>query len=135
MSSKLCLLILSITDFLYGRREILHDHPYDHGNGLFPAEDGKVAEQKFLELLTSFSEVWICAFGFTLQPMFDELRKADTAGAKLHILLDHSQAMGKAELTKLKDLVSNLKQSDVTVTTAGVNSDKKDQFWHWKGWW
>ena len=27
----------------------------------FLPEDGKVAEQKFLELLRSFSEVWICA--------------------------------------------------------------------------
>jgi hypothetical protein len=99
----------------------------------FLPEDGKVAEQKFLELLKSLSEVWICAFGFTLQPMFDELKKADAAGAKLHILLDHSQAMGKAELPRLKDLVSNLKHSDVTITTAGVNSDKKDQIWHWKG--
>ena len=75
-----------------------------------------MAEQKFLELLKSFSEVWICAFGFTLQPMFDELKKADAAGAKLHVLLDHSQAIGKAELPKLKDLVSNLKHSDLTNT-------------------
>ncbi len=99
----------------------------------FLPEDGKVAEQKFLELLKNFSEIWICAFGFTLQPMFDELKKADAAGAKLHILIDHSQAMGKAELPKLKDLVANLKHSDVTITTAGVNSDQKDQIWHWKG--
>ena len=99
----------------------------------FLPEDGKVAEQKFLDLLKSFSEVWICAFGFTLQPMFDELKKADAAGARLHILLDHSQAVGEAELPKLKDLVSNLTHSDVTITTAGVNSDKKDQIWHWKG--
>ena len=99
----------------------------------FLPEDGKAAELKFLELLKSFSEVWICAFGFTLQPMFDDLKKADGTGAKLHILLDHSQALGKAELPKLKDLVSNIKNSDVTITTAGVNSEKKDQIWHWKG--
>ena len=99
----------------------------------FLPEDGKVAEQKFLEMLRSFSEVWICAFGFTLQPMFDELKKADAAGARLHILLDHSQSLGKAELPRLKDLVSSIKNSDVTITTAGVNSDKKDQIWHWKG--
>jgi hypothetical protein len=99
----------------------------------FLPEDGQAAEQKFLELLKDFSEVWICAFGFTLQPMFDELKKADAAGAKLHILLDHSQAVGKAELPRVKDLVENLNHSDVTITTAGVNSDKKDQIWHWKG--
>jgi len=60
----------------------------------FLPEDGNVAEQKFLELLKSLSEVWICAFGFTLQPMLDELKKADPAGARLHILLDHSRAIG-----------------------------------------
>ena len=63
----------------------------------FLPEDGQAAEQKFLELLKNFGEVWICAFGFTLQPMFDALKKADAAGAKPHILLDHSQAVGKAE--------------------------------------
>jgi hypothetical protein len=99
----------------------------------FLPEDGQEAEQKFLQLLKNFSEIWICAFGFTLQPMFDELKKADAAGANLHILLDHSQAVGKAELPRVKDLVENLRHSDVTITTAGVNSPKKDQIWHWKG--
>jgi len=42
----------------------------------FLPEDGKIAEAKFLELLNNLTEVWICAFGFTLQPMFDELKKA-----------------------------------------------------------
>jgi hypothetical protein len=99
----------------------------------FLPEDGKVAEQKFLELLRKFSEVWICAFGFTLQPMFDELKKADAAGAKLHILLDHSQERGKAEAPRVQDLAAHLKHGDLTITTAGVNSEEKDQIWHWKG--
>ena len=64
----------------------------------FLPEDGVEAQKKFLELLSIFSEVWISAFGFTLQPMFDELKKADKAGAKIHVLLDHSQETGKAEI-------------------------------------
>ena len=65
--------------------------------------------------------------------MFDELKKADKAGAKIHVLLDHSQETGKAEAPKVKDLVSNLKHGDVTITTAGVNSKAPSQIWHWKG--
>lgn len=99
----------------------------------FLPEDGNAAETQFLALLNNLSEIWICAFGFTLQPMFDELKKADAGGAKLHILLDHSQEQGKAEAPKVQDLVANLKHGDVTITTAGVNSAQKDQIWHWKG--
>ena len=99
----------------------------------FLPEDGKIAETKFLELLNNLTEVWICAFGFTLQPMFDELKKTDAKGAKLHILLDHSQEVGQAEAPKVQDLVANLKHGDVTITTAGVNSAHPDQIWHWKG--
>jgi hypothetical protein len=99
----------------------------------FLPEDGKVTEKAFLDLLNKFSEVWICAFGFTLQPMFDALKNADAQGAKLHILLDHSQETGRAEAPKVKDLVANLKHGDVTITTAGVNSGAPSQIWHWKG--
>ncbi len=99
----------------------------------FLPEDGSTAQAKFLELLRNFTEVWICAFGFTLQPMFDELKAADKAGAKIHVLLDHSQAQGTAEKPKVQDLVANLKHGDVTITTAGVNSAQPDQIWHWKG--
>jgi hypothetical protein len=99
----------------------------------FLPEDGTVAEGKFLELLQKFTEAWICAFGFTLQPMFQELKAADKAGAKIHVLLDHSQEAGKAEKPQVQDLVTNLKNGDVTITTAGVNSAKQDQIWHWKG--
>lgn len=99
----------------------------------FLPEDGDAAEKRFLELINSFNEVWISAFGFTLQPMFDELKKADGAGAKIHILLDHSQEVGRTEASKVADLVANLKNGDVTITTAGINSKTPSQIWHWKG--
>lgn len=99
----------------------------------FLPEDGTLARQKFLELLSKFTEVWICGFGFTLQPMFDELKNADANGAIIHILLDHSQERGKAEQPRVQDLVDSMKNGDVTITTAGANSAKKDQIWHWKG--
>ena len=99
----------------------------------FLPEDGQAAEQRFLDLLGHLSEVWISAFGFTLQPMFDELKKADAAGATIHILLDHSQEVGKAEAPKVLDLVKSLRHGDVTITTAGIHSGAPSQIWHWKG--
>jgi PLD-like domain len=99
----------------------------------FLPEDGSAAEKQFLDLLSKLSEVWISAFGFTLQPMFDELKKADAAGAKIHLLLDHSQAVGQAEAPKVKDLAANLKHGDLTITTAGIHSGAPEQIWHWKG--
>jgi hypothetical protein len=99
----------------------------------FLPEDGQQAEAIFLALLNNPGETWISAFGFTLQPMFDDIKKADAAGVKIHLLLDHSQSTGRAEAPKVKDLVQSLKNGDVTITTAGVNSGKPSEIWHWKG--
>jgi len=99
----------------------------------FLPEDGTIAEAKFLELLNNPGETWIGAFGFTLQPMFDNIKAADARGVKIHILLDHSQSGGHAEASKVKDLVASLKNGDVTITTAGLNSKKPSQIWHFKG--
>jgi HKD family nuclease len=99
----------------------------------FMPEDGPTARQKFLALLANPGEVWMSAYGFTLQPMFDELLKADARGVKIHLLLDHSQEAGRAEAPKVKNLAANLKHGDVTITTAGINSQAPSQIWHWKG--
>ena len=96
----------------------------------FLPEDGQAAKQAFLALLDQLTEVWICAYGFTLQPMFDELKQADANGATLHILLDHSEAETRAEAVKVQDLVSSLKRGDVTITTAGANSQRPAYIWH-----
>jgi hypothetical protein len=92
-----------------------------------------VARRAFLALLDQLSEVWICAYGFTLQPMFGELKQADTNGATLHILLDHSEAETRAEAGKVRDLVSNLKHGEVIITTTGANSQRPAYIWHWEG--
>jgi PLD-like domain len=96
-------------------------------------EDGQVARRAFLALLEQLTEVWICAYGFTLQPMFDELKQADAKGATLHILLDHSEAETRAEAGKVRDLVSNLRHGDLTITTTSANSQRPGYIWHWKG--
>lgn len=99
----------------------------------FLPEDGDLAKGVFLNLLQNYDEVWICAFGFTLQPMFDEIKAADARGAKCHLLLDHSQSAGHAEAPKVKDLAQSLKNGDLTITTAGINSGKPSDIWHTKG--
>ena len=55
---------------------------------------GKVVRATLKVAEVPLSEVWISAFGFTLQPMFDDLKKADASGARIHLLLDHSQSVG-----------------------------------------
>ena len=99
----------------------------------FRPEDRAAAQQKFLELLANPGEVWMSAYGFTLQPMFDELVTADTRGVKIRLLLDHSQKCGHTEASRVKTLVAQLKHGDVTITTAGINSRAPSQIWHWKG--
>ncbi len=99
----------------------------------FLPEDGDAARQQFLGLLNKLSEVWLSAFGFTLQPMFDELKQADASGAKIHLLLDHSQSVGQAEAPRVRDLAANLRHGDLTITTAGIHSGAPNQIWHWKG--
>lgn len=102
----------------------------------FLPEDGDVAQQRFLELLKQPRQVYLSGFGFTLQPMFDELANADNAGATIDLLLDHSQSNGRAEKPKINALAKSFEKngrSTITITTAGVNSAKPDQIWHWKG--
>ena len=99
----------------------------------FMPEDGAVAQKQFLELLANPGEVWMSAYSFTLQPMFAELLKADARGVKIHLLLDHSQEAGRAEASQVKNLATNLKHGDVTITTAGINSRAPADIWHWKG--
>jgi hypothetical protein len=99
----------------------------------FLPEDGPAAEAAFLELLAKPGEAWVSAFGFTLQPLFDEILAADAKGVPIHLLLDHSQAMGHAEAPKVKALAEGLHHGDLTVTTAGINSGAPRQIYHWKG--
>lgn len=100
----------------------------------FLPEDGPDAEKVFLNLLNGdYQELWISAFGFTLQPMFDAIKAADARGVKCHILLDHSQSGGTAEKPKVQDLVNSLKNGEVVITTAGAGSGKPSDIWHWKG--
>src|SRR5947208_1019394 len=71
--------------------------------------DGAQAEAEFLHHLADPSEMYIIAYGFTLQPMIDQFLANHAAGDPLHIYLDHSQASGNVE--------------DPTAPASGCSSD------------
>lgn len=98
---------------------------------LFP-DDEAVGEQAFLDLLKNPGETWIMAYSFTLVPLFNEIKAADAAGVKIHLLLDRSQSVGQSEAGPLKDLANSLKNGDLTVTTAGIYSTNPSDIWHTK---
>lgn len=100
----------------------------------FLPEGGDAAKARFLSLLNdpALKVCYISAFGFTLQPMFDAIIAADARGVEFDILLDHSQSTGTAEAPKVANLVKTLKNSHITITTAGLNSSKPSDIYHWK---
>ncbi len=67
--------------------------------------DGVQAEAEFLHHLADSGEMYITAYGFTLQPMIDQFLANHEAGDPLHIYLDHSQASGTAEKPQVQRLV------------------------------
>lgn len=80
----------------------------------------------FLGLLHNPWETWISAYGFTLQPLFNEIKAADAAGVHVHLLLDHTQACGHAESPMVHDLAASLVHGDLTICTSPVAG----QIWH-----
>ena len=67
--------------------------------------DGAAARAEFLHHLGDPAEMYITAYGFTLQPMIDQLIANHVAGDLLHIYLDNSQAAGQAERPQVQRLV------------------------------
>ncbi len=105
-----------------------------HELDYFLPEDGDAAQKEFLSILNGgYDEIWISAFGFTLQPMFDAIEAADARGVKCHLLLDHTQSGGIAEASKVKHLAKVFQNSDLTITTAGINAHRTSNIWHTKG--
>ncbi|HYY47137.1 MAG TPA: phospholipase D-like domain-containing protein [Thermoplasmata archaeon] len=82
--------------------------------------DGAQGEAEFLHHLADPSEMYIVAYGFTLQPMIDQFIANHAAGDLLHIYLDHSQASGMAEKPQVQRLVNA--GIEVTIGTSPVGS-------------
>ena len=95
-------------------------------------EDGHEAMQAFLAILHNPHETYLEMYGDTLVDLYQEIKEADANGITVHVLLDHTQSCGPTEQALVADLVANLKQSDVTITTAGPDAEKKSQIAHRK---
>lgn len=100
----------------------------------FLPEGGLAAKDRFLSILNDprLTQAYISAYGFTLEPMFDAIIAADSRGVSFDILLDHSQSTGTAEAPEVAKLVATLKNSHITITTAGIGSGAPSAIYHWK---
>lgn len=100
----------------------------------FLPEGGPAAKARFLQILAdpSLTKAYISAYSLTLAPCFDEIIAADARGVEFDILLDHSQSTGTAEAPLIANLVKTLKNSHITITTAGIGSGKPSSIYHWK---
>lgn len=100
----------------------------------FLPEGGPAAKQRFLDILAdpTLTKAYISAYSLTLAPCFDEIIAADARGVEFDILLDHSQSTGTAEAPLIANLVKTLKNSHITITTAGIGSGKPSSIYHWK---
>ena len=96
-------------------------------------EDGETAKQYLLQIFNEdIKEVYICAYGFNLDELLEEILKLDSKGIPVHMLVDFVQARGTYTWDKLVAFKSKLNNSDLTLTTAGVNSPNKSAIWHFK---
>lgn len=100
----------------------------------FLPQGGPAAKARFLGILADpkLTKAYISAYSLTLEPCFAEIIAADARGVEFDILLDHSQSTGKAEAPLIANLVKTLKNSHITITTAGVGSANKSAIYHWK---
>ena len=104
-------------------------------------DDGKAAEQEFLNHISDPGETYIIAYGFTLVPMIDDLIAAHKKGVPIHIFLDHTQSEGTMQKPQVQRLVDA--GLEVTIGTSpagskyichtkGVVSDDNPA-WCWEG--
>jgi PLD-like domain len=107
-------------------------------------QDGPAAQQEFLKNLMDPGETWIIAYAFTLPDMIHDLLNAHQKGIPLHIYLDYSQSVGKAEKPMVQQLVdagveitigTSTEGSQFICHTKGVVSDaaKGGSLWCWEG--
>ena len=98
----------------------------------FLPEDGDIARARFLEMIGKPGELYMSGYGCNMADLFAEFEAQDTAGVKQHLLLDYVQSQADNAKELLKHLNHMQKNTDITLTTAGLNSKRTSQIWHWK---
>jgi len=96
----------------------------------FLPEDGLAAKERLMGIVNLPTEGWYSAYNFSLPEIFDSLKVTDGQGIPFHALLDWVSSQSPSEKDKLIDLKANIKVSDITLTTAGLNSQHTGQIWH-----
>ena len=100
----------------------------------FLPEDRIDAKKKFLDTLALAEETYISCYAFTLQEAYDIILNLDKQGIKQSLLLDYSQGCGPSAKPKIKNLISNTKNTKIVLTAAGPKSDRPTSgLWHMKG--
>lgn len=95
-------------------------------------DDGIPAKVDFLSLLHSPGETWIFAYNFSDPALIDEILAADAEGVVVHCLIDRVQSQGPSEKAQIARMRAAMKHGDLTITTAGCDSQSTGQIWHYK---
>lgn len=98
----------------------------------FLPEDGEIARAKFLELVAIPTEGWISSYGFTMPEVFQVLSRNEDKGIGTHLLLDYTQSRGRTAVPLIKEHARHITKGGLTLTTAGINSKRTSQIWHFK---
>lgn len=100
----------------------------------FLPEDGEIGQKDLLSQFDdpNLKEVYIKAYAFNWDDLLNKVKTIDKKGIPVHILADYVQSRGPSAWDKLVDLHKTLKNSDLTLTTAGINSPSTGQIWHSK---
>ena len=99
----------------------------------FLPEDGDIARQRLLQTLLIPADAFLSCYAFTLQEAYDAILATDAKGFKQSLLLDYSQGAGPTAKPKIKNLIANMKNGQVVLTTAGPKSAKTSSIFHVKG--
>lgn len=99
----------------------------------FLPSDSKLAYSRLLEIISIPEETYISCFGFTIPEIFNKLLELDSNGVKISLMLDYVQGSGNTAKPLIKNFISNAKNAELILTTAGSDSAKPSSFWHLKG--
>jgi hypothetical protein len=97
-------------------------------------EDGAIAKKDMLSLFDApnLSKVYIKAYAFNMDDLLQKIKDVDSKGVKVYILADFVQARGRGSWEEIVNLHKSLKNGQILLTTAGINSRLPSTIWHSK---
>jgi len=98
-------------------------------------EDNELAKNDLLshfDEINKISEVYVLAYGITLEPLVEKFELLDSHSVSVNILSDYVQTRGKNAWVLAKRMLNNLKHGSIVLTTAGAHSDNPGAIFHHK---